>query len=123
VLTVMKERGARAKLVVVDASRRNPYERRFRTFSHGLAPINAPDNALVLTSATPGKVAEDSGGEHSVLVSELLGNLAAQASGAEAVFNKTRVTISRASDGEQVPSVSSSLLEDVRLGTSANAGG
>jgi len=121
VLTVMKERGARAKLVVVDASRRNPYERRFRTFSHGLAPINAPDNALVLTSATPGKVAEDSKGEHSVLVSELLGNLAAQASGAEAVFNKTRVTISRASDGEQVPSVSSSLLEDVRLGTSANA--
>ena len=123
VLTVMKERGARAKLVVVDASRRNPYERRFRTFSHGLAPINAPDNALVLTSATPGKVAEDSKGEHSVLVSELLGNLAAQASGAEAVFNKTRVTISRASDGEQVPSVSSSLLEDVRLGTNANAGG
>jgi uncharacterized caspase-like protein len=114
VLTVMKERGARAKLVVVDASRRNPYERRFRSFSHGLAPINAPDNALVLTSATPGKVAEDSRGEHSVLVSELLGNLAAQASGAEAVFNKTRVTISRASDGEQVPSVSSSLLEDVR---------
>ena len=123
VLGVMKERGARAKLVVVDASRRNPYERRFRTFSHGLAPINAPDNALVLTSATPGKVAEDSKGEHSVLVSELLGNLAAQASGAEAVFNKTRVTISRASDGEQVPSVSSSLLEDVRLGTSASAGG
>ena len=123
VLTVMKERGARAKLVVVDASRRNPYERRFRTFSHGLAPINAPDNALVLTSATPGKVAEDSKDEHSVLVSELLGNLAAQTSGAEAVFNKTRVTISRASDGEQVPSVSSSLLEDVRLGTGGNAGG
>ena len=123
VLDVMKQRGARAKLVVVDASRRNPYERRFRSFSHGLAPINAPDNALVLTSATPGKVAEDSRGEHSVLVSELLGNLAAQASGAEAVFNKTRVTISRASDGEQVPSVSSSLLEDVRLGTNTNAGG
>jgi uncharacterized caspase-like protein len=117
VLSVMKERGARAKLVVVDASRRNPYERRFRSFSHGLAPINAPDNALILTSATPGKVADDSKGEHSVLVSELLNNLAAQAGGAEAVFNKTRVAISRASDGEQVPSVSSSLLEDVRLGT------
>jgi uncharacterized caspase-like protein len=117
VLEVMKERGARAKLVVVDASRRNPYERRFRSFSHGLAPINAPDNALILTSATPGKVAEDSTGTHSVLVSELLDNLAARSGGAEAVFNKTRVAISRASDGEQVPSVSSSLLEDVRLGT------
>jgi uncharacterized caspase-like protein len=122
VLDVMKERGARAKLVVVDASRRNPYERRFRSFSHGLAPINAPDNALILTSATPGKVADDGKGEHSVLVSELLNNLAAEASGAETIFHKTRVAISRASDGEQVPSVSSSLLEDVRLGVSENAG-
>jgi uncharacterized caspase-like protein len=119
VLEVMKEQGARAKLVVVDASRRNPYERRFRAYSHGLAPINTPDNALILSSATPGKVADDSSGQHSVLMSELLGNLKAQAGGIEAIFNKTRVAISRASDGEQVPSVSSSLLEDVRLGAAA----
>src|ERR1700736_6110845 len=119
VLEVMQAQGARAKLAVVDASRRNPYERRFRTFSHGLAPITTPDNALILTSATPGKVADDSQGAHSVLMSELLNNLSAEAGGAggvESVFNKTRVAISRASDGEQVPSVSSSLAEDVRLG-------
>src|SRR5271169_5841298 len=98
VLKVMQEGGARAKLAVIDASRRNPYERRFRDFSHGLSPINAPDNALVLTSATPGKVADDSEGEHSVLVTELLSNLDTHSiSGAEAVFNKTRVAISRAS--------------------------
>jgi uncharacterized caspase-like protein len=125
VLEAMKEQGACAKLVVLDASRRNPYERRFRTFSHGLAPIAAPDNALILTSATPGKVADDSRGQHSVLVTELLNNLNAReseraATAAETVFNNTRVAISRASDGAQVPSVSSSLLEDVRLG--ANAG-
>src|SRR6202030_732522 len=30
VLDVMKEQGARAKIAVIDASRRNPYERRFR---------------------------------------------------------------------------------------------
>jgi uncharacterized caspase-like protein len=122
VLDVMKEQGACAKLVVLDASRRNPYERRFRTFSHGLAPITAPDNALILTSATPGKVAEDSRGTYSVLVSELLHNLNAQAVAAETIFNKTRIAISRASDGEQVPSVSSSLLEEVHLGASEKAG-
>ncbi|WP_407181753.1 caspase domain-containing protein [Bradyrhizobium sp. STM 3562] len=122
VLDMMKEQGARAKLVVVDASRRNPYERRFRAFSHGLAPINAPDNALILSSATPGKVAYDSSGANSVLVSELLNHLDAKGAGAEAVFNQTRVAISRASEGEQVPSVSSSLLEDVRFGGSENAG-
>jgi uncharacterized caspase-like protein len=115
VLDVMKERGARAKFVVVDASRRNPYERRFRSYSHGLAPITAPDNALILSSASPGKVVDDGKGEHSVLVSELLTNLNAQGS-AESVFNKTRVAISRASEGDQVPSVSSSLLEDIHFG-------
>jgi uncharacterized caspase-like protein len=115
VLEAMKEKGAKVKLVVLDASRRNPYERRFRSFSHGLAPISPPENALILSSATPGKVADDSETPNSVLVSELLANLNAQAT-AESAFNKTRVAISRASEGEQVPSVSSSLLEDIRIG-------
>jgi uncharacterized caspase-like protein len=117
VLSAMTAQGARAKLVVIDASRRNPYERRFRAFSHGLAPIAAPDNALILSSATPGKVADDSDGRHSVLVAELLNHVTEQGAGAETVFNKTRVAIAKATDGEQVPSVSSSLQEEVRFGT------
>jgi uncharacterized caspase-like protein len=116
VLAAMKERGAYAKLAVIDASRRNPYERRFRAFSHGLAPINAPENALILSSATPGKVADDSEGQYSVLMAELLNNLNAPAD-VETVFSRTRLAVSRASDGEQVPSVSSSLVDDVRFGS------
>ena len=123
VLDMMKAQGARAKLAVIDASRRNPYERRYRAFSHGLAPINAPDNALILSSATPGKVADDSAGQNSMLVGELLNHLSDEPAGAEAVFDKTRVAVSRVSDGAQVPSVSSSLLEDVRFGAlTENAG-
>jgi uncharacterized caspase-like protein len=118
VLDMMKEQGAKAKLVVVDASRRNPYERRFRSYSHGLAPISATDNALILSSASPGKVVDDGKGEYSVLVGEFLTNLNAQGS-AESVFNKTRVAISRASEGDQVPTISSSLLEDVHFGEAA----
>ncbi len=118
VLELMKEQGAHARIAVVDASRRNPYERRFRKFSHGLGPIAAPDNALTLSSATPGKVADDSDSANRVLVTELLGHLNANldtrtAAGAETLFNKTRAAISRASDGAQVPSVSSSLSEDI----------
>jgi hypothetical protein len=126
VLDAMKEQGAHAKLVVIDASRRNPYERRFRSFSHGLAPINAPDNALILSSATPGKVADDSKGQHSVLMTELLGHINAQpssAAGAESLFNKTRIAISRTSNGEQVPSVSSSLTEDISFSATADRTG
>ena len=40
-LDAMTEKGAKAKLVVVDASRRNPFERRFRSFS----PRPRPDLA------------------------------------------------------------------------------
>jgi len=117
VLHAIKERGARATLAVLDASRRNPYERRFRSYSHGLAPVNAPNNALVISSNTPGKVADDTKGEHSVLVTELLNELNAHVS-AEGVFNKTRVAVFRASNGAQMPSVSSSLLEDVHFSPS-----
>lgn len=120
VLDVMKERGARAKLVVLDASRRNPYERRFRSYSHGLALINAPNNALIISSNTPGKVTDDMRGEHSVLLTELLNELSRQVS-AESVFNKTRVAVSRVSNGEQMPSVSSSLLDDVSFSSSENS--
>jgi uncharacterized caspase-like protein len=121
VLGMVAEQGARARLAVIDASRRNPYERRFRAFSHGLAPITAADNALVLTSASPGKVADDTAQAHSMLMTELLQNLNTP-SAAEALFNTTRLAVSRASAGEQVPQVSSSLVEDISLGTAANAG-
>ena len=114
VLHAVKERGARATLAVIDASRRNPYERRFRSYSHGLAPVNAPNNALIISSNTPGKVADDTKGEHSVFVTELLNELNAPVS-AEGVFNKTRAAVFRASNGEQMPSVSSSLPEDVHF--------
>jgi uncharacterized caspase-like protein len=121
-LDTVREQGARAKLVVIDAARRNPYERRFRAYSHGLAPINAPANALILASATPGKVLDDPKGQNSVLVAELLNQLGKSPS-AETVFNKTRNAIARRSEGEQVPTVSSSLVEDIRFSADvANAG-
>jgi uncharacterized caspase-like protein len=113
VLGAMKKRAAKVKLAVIDASRRNPYERRFRSYSHGLAPINVPDNALILSSATPGQVVDESGGQYSLLVAELLKNLDTPNPDAEAAFNKTRAAVSRASGGQQVPAVSSSLAQDV----------
>lgn len=121
VLDVMKEQGAQAKLVVLDASRRNPYERRFRAYSRGLAPIDLPEKALILTSATPGKVADDVDGQNSLLATELLKNLKAKPVSAEAVFTATRSAVTRASDSAQVPAVSSSLVDEVKFGTAVSA--
>lgn len=120
-LAALTRRGVRASLAVIDASRRNPYERRFRQYSHGLAPISAPAGAVVLSSATPGKVADDGARPNSVLVSELIDNLKADDATAEGVFNRTRLAVSRITDGAQVPSVSSSLSDDIRLNAAAGA--
>jgi hypothetical protein len=72
-----------------------------------------------LTSASPGTVADDSAGPNSVLVTELLSHIETrrpdQARAAEAIFNQTRIAISRASQGAQVPSVSSTLMEEISL--------
>jgi uncharacterized caspase-like protein len=122
VLDGLKQRGARASLVVLDASRRNPFERRFRTYSHGLAAIDAPQNALILSSATPGKVVDDSRNENSALVAELLKNMNTQGASAEQVFTRTRMAVSRNSEGQQVPTVSSSLSEEVHFGALAKSG-
>ena len=121
-LDALKDKGARASLVVLDASRRNPYERRFRTYSRGLGAIDAPQNALILSSATPGKVIDDAKAENSALVTELLKNMNAQSVGAEQVFTRTRIAVSRTSEGQQVPTVSSSLIEEIHFGAPGKSG-
>src|SRR5215467_1780066 len=70
-LAEMQRRGAKVKIVIIDAARRNPYERRFRTSAAGLAPIDAPDGTLAMYSAAPGKVVNDGTGTNSLFVSEL----------------------------------------------------
>jgi uncharacterized caspase-like protein len=122
VLDALKDKGARASLVVLDASRRNPFERRFRSYSRGLGAIDAPQNALILSSATPGKVVDDARAENSALVTELLRNMSTQGVGAEQVFTRTRIAVSRSSDGQQVPTVSSSLIEEIRFGAGKRGG-
>jgi len=84
----MKAQGARAKMVVIDASPPQSVRAALPRLLHGLAPINAHANALILSSATPGKVAEDSASQNSVLIGELLNHLNAKPMGAEAAFNK-----------------------------------
>src|ERR1700754_1013367 len=112
VLGEINSRGAGVKIALIDASRRNPYERRFRTFSAGLAPVIAPNGTLVMYSAALSSVISDNGGNHSLFVRELLKEIRVPDLMAEETLNKTRVGVTRASRSEQVPWISSSLAED-----------
>jgi lipoprotein NlpI len=112
VLGEINNRGAGVKIALIDASRRNPFERRFRSFSAGLAPVIAPNGTLVMYSAALSSVISDNGGDHSLFVQELLKEIRVPDLMAEETLNRTRVGVTRASRGEQVPWISSSLAED-----------
>src|SRR6202171_3484878 len=111
VLGEINNRGARVKIALIDASSRNPFERRFRSFSAGLAPVIAPNGTLVMYSAALSSVISDNGSDRSLFVQELLKEIRVPDLMAEETLNKTRVGVTRASRQEQVPWISSSLAE------------
>ncbi|MEK9279125.1 caspase family protein [Bradyrhizobium sp. ISRA442] len=113
-LSQLQTSGARVRLLVIEASRRNPYERRFRTYSHGLAPIQGGENELILSSAAPGAIVEDPDELHSRLMTALLTQMDSSR-GIEEVFNNTQNAVVTASQGQQTPVVSSTLTESVDL--------
>jgi hypothetical protein len=112
ILGEINNRGAGVKIALIDASRRNPFERRFRSFSAGLAPVIAPSGTLVMYSAALSSVIGDTSTDHSLFVGELLKEIRVPDLTAEETLNRTRVGVTRASRAEQVPWISSSLAED-----------
>ena len=112
--------GAKIKIALLDASRRNPYERRFRSHSAGLAPANAPVGTLLMYSAALNSVQSDSSNEHGLFVTELLKNVGVPDLTADDALNRTRIAISAATHGEDVPWVSSSMAEDFSLDSDLN---
>jgi uncharacterized caspase-like protein len=117
VLGEISNRGAAVKIAIVDASRRNPYERRFRNVSAGLAAITATSGTVVMISAPLDTVIGDS--KPPVFMAELIRQLKVSDATIEQIFNRTRMGVSRATKGEQVPWFSSSLEEDVTLPSSS----
>jgi len=111
ILSAMEGAGAGVKLVIIDAARRNPFERRFRGYSAGLGALNLPAGTLAIYSAAPDKIAGEGSDGSNPFVTELLKQMRTASLSAEDVFNRTRLEVSRASRNEQVPFVSSSLTE------------
>src|SRR6476660_3948045 len=112
VLGEIHGRGAGVKIALIDASRRNPFERRFRSFSAGLAPVIAPNGTLVMYSAALSSVISDNGSDHTLFVQELLKEIRVLDLMAEETLSRIRLAVTRASRSEQVPWISSSLAED-----------
>ncbi len=103
---------ARLSMVILDACRNNPFERRFRGGGQGLAQINAPTGTLIAYATAPGKVAADGEGRNGLYTSELLDAMDVPGIKIEDIFKRVRTNVIRKSGQAQTPWESSSLTGD-----------
>lgn len=109
VLDHLATSGSGVNLVVLDACRNNPFERRFRSTSGGLAQLDAPKGTLIAFATAPGKVAFDGEGVHGTYTNALLRVLDEPGLNIESVFKRVRTEVSRITGDQQIPWEASSL--------------
>ena len=109
VLEEMGYAGNRMNIVILDACRNNPFERRMRGGSRGLAAIDAARGTLIAYATAPGSVALDGDGTNGIYTEELLDALRNPGLQVEEVFKQVRVGVARRTKNQQIPWESSSL--------------
>src|SRR6266481_1939341 len=93
ILDEINKRGASVKIALLDASRRNPFERRFRRYAAGLAPAVTPSNTLVMYSSALGSVTSNTKNDHSLFATELLREIRTPGVGAEQALKNTQLGV------------------------------
>jgi uncharacterized caspase-like protein len=112
ILGKMEASGCETNIVILDACRDNPFERRWSGRSvktQGLAFMNAPSGSIVAYSTSPGRTASDGTGENGLYTSALLKYMQVPNLILEDVFKNVRSEIEKISDGKQTPWESTSL--------------
>jgi len=103
--------GTDVNLIVLDACRNNPFERRFRSGgSGGLAQINAPKGTMIAYATAPGSVAADGDGANGLYTSKLVEAIKQPGLPIEEVFKRVRANVAQASRDQQTPWEASSLV-------------
>jgi uncharacterized caspase-like protein len=109
VLDQMGAAANRLNLVILDACRNNPFERRFRGAAGGLAQVNAPRGTLIAYATAPGSVAADGEGKNGIYTSALLRAMRKPGVPVEEVFKDVRAEVAKQTNDAQVPWEASSL--------------
>ena len=114
-VTAQMERArSRVNIVFLDACRNNPFARSFRSASQGLAMVNAPAGTFIAYATAPGDVASDgtAAAGNGLYTQQLLRYLDAPGLPIEQMHKQVRIAVSAASNGDQVPWESSSIMGD-----------
>jgi uncharacterized caspase-like protein len=113
VIDVMDSGDAPTKIIILDACRNNPYERRWRSSdTRGLAPIFAPKGMIIAYATSPGQVALDGDGANGAYTKALLHHISTQDITIEDLFKRVRNTLSSSTKGHQISWEHTSLMGD-----------
>jgi uncharacterized caspase-like protein len=108
VVQMTAARNGALRITIVDASRSNPFPS--SGFSkRGLAIVNGPVNSLVAYSTSPGTLADEGNGPISPYTAALIRTIQERGLPIEEVFKRVRLTVNKATNGQQIPWETSSL--------------
>ena len=102
----------KARIVILDACRNNPFSTINRTTGRGLAIVDAPNGSLVSYSTAPGTEALDGDGPNSPYTAALLKVGREQGLPIEQALKRVRLAVNEATGKQQVPWESSSLTSE-----------
>jgi hypothetical protein len=103
VVDVMAHSTASTKIIVLDACRNNPWERRWHRGpgTRGLASVYAPKGTIIGFATSPGEVAYDGRGRNGTYTAALLQHIDTPDCTIETMFKRVRNTVAAASGGKQ----------------------
>lgn len=113
VIETMEAAGGRTSIIILDACRNNPYERRWRsTAPGGLAPVYAPKGMIIGYATSPGQVASDGTGRNGAYTEAILSHVSQQDLSIEGFFKRVRNSLSSSTNGKQISWEHTSLMGD-----------
>jgi Caspase domain len=116
IIDSMDKAGNPVNLIMIDACRNNPYSKKWRSTSRGLADlVRRPEGMLISFSTSPGEIAADGDGRNSPYTSSLLRNIGAENTPLELIFRNTRQEVMDRTAKQQRPWELSSLTGNVFL--------
>ena len=117
VISRMNTGKSNPNIIVLDACRNNPFEKRFKNVSTGLAEMkHTPPGMLIAFAAAPGRVARQSPNRLSPYTAELLNQLARANISLIPLFQAAQNGVWKTTDGNQEPRIEiSPNLRDIVL--------
>jgi hypothetical protein len=113
VIETMEKGSNKTDIIILDACRTNPYERKWRGVdSKGLAPVYAPKGMIIGYATSPGQVAYDGDGHNGAYTDAFLRHVSTPGITIEDLFKRVRNTLSSSTRGRQISWEHTSLMGD-----------